>query len=213
MAGPAVARDFGPDALTVTAQCRSGKAQGGYALRAANGRLRAQGAYNQGQRTGSFFFWSADGARIAQLPFDADVLSGTLSLWYDGADAKPARKLQARYRGGERDGITRMWSVEGRLRGEFEYVDGALAAHRAWDESGAALPEADARDLALRERDETAAFVATLLATLTQHPPDCRPPPARLQAAGGVAPLAVAAPAAGTGAYDSLTQTRGGFPA
>jgi hypothetical protein len=185
--GPSLA---GSDALTPSTQCRHGKPQGGYTLRAADGRVRVQGAYNQGMRTGSFFFWSANGARTAQLPFDADVLSGTLSLWYDGGGTgAPARKLQAAYRSGKRDGITRLWLPDGRLQGEFDYQAGALAAQRAWDEAGAPLPEADARALALRERSETMAFVTRLLGMLAQHPPDCHPPPARLQAASTVAPL------------------------
>lgn len=189
-AGARTPATTGTEALTPSTQCRHGKPQGGYTLRAADGRVRVQGAYNQGVRTGSFFFWSTTGARTAQLPFDADVLSGTLSLWYDGAgNGAPARKLQAAYRSGKRDGITRLWLPDGRLQGEFDYQAGALAAQRAWDEAGALLPEADARALAERERSETTAFVTRLLGMLTQHPPDCHPPPARLQAASAVAPL------------------------
>jgi hypothetical protein len=180
----------GADALTPSTQCRNGKAQGGYTLRAADGRVRVQGAYNQGVRTGSFFFWSANGARTAQLPFDADLLSGTLSLWYDsGGNGAPARKLQAAYRSGKRDGVTRLWLPDGRLQGEFDYQAGVLAAPRAWDEAGAPLPEADARALAEREHSQTMAFVTRLLRMLTQHPPDCHAPAARLQAASPVAPL------------------------
>jgi hypothetical protein len=188
--GVAPPRIVGPSAgeagWTITGHCRHGRPQGVYAVRAADGRLRVQGAYNQGERTGSFFFWSSDGARIAQLPFDANLISGTLSLWYDGRGGEPLRKLEAAYRSGERDGATRLWSVDGRLIGEFEYAAGALRAAQAWSDDGAVLGEADARGLAERERAETATFLATLLATLSRHPPDCHPPPARLRAAAGV---------------------------
>jgi hypothetical protein len=146
--------------------------------------MRVQGAYNHGQRAGSFFFWSADGARIAQLPFDDDVLSGTLSLWYDGAGGEPLRKLEAAYRNGERDGPTRLWSADGQLRGEFDYAAGRLTGERAYDDEGAPLTDAQSRALAERERAETARFVDDLLATLRRHPPDCHPTPSRQRAAG-----------------------------
>jgi hypothetical protein len=186
------------DGWRISGQCRGGRAQGAYVLHAADGRMRVQGAYNHGQRAGSFFFWSADGARIAQLPFDDDVLSGTLSLWYDGAGGEPLRKLEAAYRNGERDGPTRLWSADGRLRGEFEYAGGRLSSQRAYDDAGTSLPDAQARALAERERAETGRFVEDLLATLRRHPPDCHPPPARLRAAAPIVPSTSPMPSGGT---------------
>jgi antitoxin component YwqK of YwqJK toxin-antitoxin module len=72
------------DALRAQGQCREGQLQGGYTLRTAQGHLRAQGAYNAGQRVGSFIFWNDTGARVAHIPFDADQVNGTVSLWYEG---------------------------------------------------------------------------------------------------------------------------------
>lgn len=186
------------DGWRISGQCRSGRAQGAYVVHAADGRMRVQGAYNHGQRAGSFFFWSADGTRIAQLPFDDDVLSGTLSLWYDGAGGEPLRKLEAAYRNGERDGPTRLWSADGRLRGEFEYAGGRLGSQRAYDDAGMPLPDEQARALAERERAETGRFVEDLLATLRRHPPDCHPPPARLRAAAPIVPSTSPMPSGGT---------------
>jgi hypothetical protein len=181
-AGVASASD---DAYRVTGQCREGHAQGGYALRSMDGTLRVQGAFNQGQRVGSFIFWTAAGARVAHLPFDNDVLAGTVSLWYAGvqAGAEPPRKLEAVYRQGARHGQTRSWYASGQRRGEFEYVDGELRSARAWTEAGAAYDEAAARGLAERDRAADADYIDTLLAVVRRHLPDCTPPPPQQRAA------------------------------
>jgi len=63
----------------ITGQCREGLPQGGYQVHGAEGRLRVQGAFSQGQRVGSFIFWASNGARIAHVPFDADLVNGTVS--------------------------------------------------------------------------------------------------------------------------------------
>ena len=167
------------DAWRVTGQCRDGQPQGGYALHGGDGQVRVQGAFNQGQRTGSFFFWSRTGARIAQLPFDADALSGTLSLWYESnaRGAEPARRLEAPYRNGRRDGLTRGWYQSGRLRAEVEYDAGVMVAARGWSETGEALEASAARMAAEREQADTERYVAALIATVRRHPPDCHPAP------------------------------------
>ena len=163
----------------VTGQCREGHAQGGYALRSADGRLRVQGAYSQGQRVGSFIFWSTVGVRIAHVPFDADVVSGTVSLWYAQArnGVEAPRKLEAAYRAGERNGLTRSWYPNGRLRAEYEYADGTLRAARAWSDAGVAYDEPRARSMAERDRAAEVEYLDTLLATVRRHQPDCAPPP------------------------------------
>jgi hypothetical protein len=168
--------------LVVTGQCREGVAQGGYALRAPDGRLRVQGAFTQGQRVGSFIFWSSTGVRIAHLPFDADALNGTVSLWYIDAPAgdDAPRKLEAGYRAGERHGLTRSWYPDGRRRAEFEYAGGALVSAYAWSPAGTAYDETEARALAERDRASDVEYLDALLATVRRHMPDCAPPPARL---------------------------------
>jgi hypothetical protein len=172
------------ETLRITGQCREGQPQGGYALRSSDGRLRVQGAFNQGHRVGSFIFWTSSGVRVAHLPFDADQLAGTVSLWYAEArgDAEPARKLEATYRAGERDGETRSWYPDGRLRAEYEYAAGALRGARAWDAAGAPLDEGRARALAERDRAADADYVDTLLAIVKRHLPDCAPPPVQQRA-------------------------------
>jgi hypothetical protein len=179
--GVAVASD---EAYRVTGQCRDGHAQGGYALRSMDGTLRVQGAFNQGQRVGSFIFWTSGGARIAHLPFENDVLAGTVSLWYADAPAgaEPPHKLEAVYRQGARHGQTRSWYASGQRRGEYEYVDGELRSARAWSEAGAAYEEAAARALAERDRTADADYIDTLLAIVRRHLPDCTPPPAQQRA-------------------------------
>jgi hypothetical protein len=181
-AGTTLASD---EAFRTTGQCRDGHAQGGYALHSPDGRLRVQGAFNQGQRVGSFIFWTAAGVRVAHLPFDADVLAGTVSLWYAEAPpgTEPPRKLEAVFRQGERHGQTRSWYASGKPRAEYEYADGRLRGARAWTESGAEYDDAAARALAERDRAADADYLDTLLAIVRHHLPDCTPPPPQQRAA------------------------------
>jgi len=184
-APPAAGAERPDPQFRISGQCREGAAQGGYTLHAADGRLRVQGAFNQGQRVSSFIFWSARGVRVAHLPFDADDLSGTVSLWYEAggrAVAEPPRKLTAVYRAGRRNGLTRSWYPGGRLRGEFEYRDDTLVSARAWSELGKPYDEARARDLAERERAADVEYLDTLLTLVRRHMPDCTPPPAQQHA-------------------------------
>jgi len=172
------------DALRAQGQCREGQLQGGYTLRTAQGHLRAQGAYNAGQRVGSFIFWNDTGARVAHIPFDADQVNGTVSLWYEGqGPAEGARRLEAAYRRGERDGATRAWYPSGRLRLTAEYADGALRSVRAWSENGAELAPEASRSLAEQERSDDAGYLDTLESLVRRHRPDCgAAPPAQLRA-------------------------------
>jgi len=188
-----IARADGPDTLRVVGQCRSGQPQGNYALRDADGHLRVQGAFSQGQRVGSFIFWSPDGARLAHLPFDADRLNGTLSLWHAGAtaDADAPRRVEAGYRAGRRHGTTRAWWPNGRLREAAEYSDGALESVRVWDEAGVAVDDAQARRDADAARAAEERDIEALLTTVRRHLPDCAPPPARQQAVAPGSPAAV----------------------
>jgi hypothetical protein len=172
------------DALRAKGQCREGQIQGGYTLRSAQGQLRVQGAYNFGQRVGSFIFWNSMGARIAHIPFDADMVSGTVSLWYDAnRRSEGSRRLEAAYRRGERHGSTRAWYADGRPRLEAEYADGALQSVRAWSDDGSELAPGPARAVAAEERAADADYIDDLIALVRRHPPDCRvAPPARLRA-------------------------------
>jgi hypothetical protein len=182
-AGAAAAR-APDDALRAEGQCREGQMQGGYALRSTQGRLRAQGAYNLGQRVGSFIFWNDAGGRIAHVPFDADLVNGTLSLWYDAVSGEEgAHRLEAAYRRGERHGASRAWYPSGQLRLEAEYTDGVLQSARAWTDTGKAYAPEEARTAADEERETDAQFVDALVALVRRHPPDCSaPPPAQLRA-------------------------------
>jgi hypothetical protein len=191
----AAARADGSDVLRVVGQCRDGRPQGNYALRDADGRLRVQGAFSHGQRVGSFIFWSPQGGRIAHLPFDADRLNGTLSLWHVGAaaDDDAARRVEAGYRAGLRHGSTRAWWPNGRLREAAEYADGALASVQAWSEEGAVVTDVQARADADAARAAEERDIDALLATVRRHLPDCSPPSTRHQAARPAAePIALA---------------------
>lgn len=169
--------------LTVEGSCRDGAPHGAYELRGARGQVRVVGAFNRGRRTGSFLFWSDAGARIAQVPYEDDVLSGTLAAWYTDPDrtrdAQP--RFEAAYAHGRLSGDTRSWYANGRFRAEFRYDDGALIAARAFGESGRPLADANARAMARRDRDADAAFLASLEAIVRSNLPRCDPASDRLE--------------------------------
>lgn len=161
--------------LQVHAACRDGAAHGAYELRAADGQLRVAGAFNRGKRTGSFIFWSSGGVRVAHIPYDEDQVSGTLSLWflqtYPRGD--PAPKLQAAFAAGHRNGESRSWYPNGQPRAIYRYEMDVLAEVQAWSAVGAPLSESDARELALRDRDEDEKYYASLDAIVVAHRPVC----------------------------------------
>ena len=169
IAGACVAQPYNADG-----NCRDGLPHGNYELRDTKGKLRALGAFNRGKRTGSFIFWSSEGTRIAHLPFDDDVLSGTLATWYSANPGRePQRKLEAAYAHGKLNGDKRSWYQDGRLRAEYRYEKGELRDASATTPTGQALGEPDARSLAVRDAAADDAFVASLLALVAANPPRC----------------------------------------
>jgi len=175
LAGTALGVCAAPGSWSVEGACRDGLPHGSYELRGADGTLRATGAFNKGARTGSFLFWNARGARTAQLPFDDDVLSGTVALWYAPKDAgsDPPPKLEAAYARGARHGATRAWQPNGRMRLELQYDHGELIDALAYGPAGAPLSDAEARALAARDSAADTKIVATLEALVRDHPPSC----------------------------------------
>jgi hypothetical protein len=159
---------------TVQGHCRDGLPQGNYELRDAKGTLRVMGAFNRGKRTGSFIFWSSEGVRIAHLPFDDDVLSGTVATWYAMKSApEPRRKLEAAYSHGQLNGAKRSWYPNGRARAVYRYDKGELREASATDPDGKPLGAAEARSLAQRDAAADSAFIASLLAIVAANPPRC----------------------------------------
>jgi antitoxin component YwqK of YwqJK toxin-antitoxin module len=168
-AGASVGQPYSADG-----HCREGVPHGNYELRDANGNLRAIGAFNRGKRTGSFIFWSSEGGRIAHLPFDEDVLSGTLATWYTGKSPKdPQRKVEAAYANGKLNGSKRSWYPNGNVRAEYRYEKGELREASATDPMGKALDAAEARALARQDATADSAFIASLLAIVAANPPRC----------------------------------------
>lgn len=169
--------------MTVEGSCRDGQPHGAYELKGPKGEVRAVGAFARGQRTGSFLFWSSTGARLAQLPFDEDQLSGTLALWYPPArpGGEATRKLEAVYARGRLAGLKRSWYPDGRARAEFRYDDGVLVAARAYTPKGAPLPDAEARAMAARDLASDDEYYATLDATVRANLPRCEPASDRLE--------------------------------
>ena len=162
-------------AMQAQGSCRDGLPHGAYELHGPSGQLRVAGAFSRGQRTGSFLFWSSSGARLAQLPFEAGELSGTLALWYmpgpGGAAARP--KLEAVYARGRLAGLKRSWFPNGALRAELAYDNGVLTGARAFDEAGRAMREQDARALATRDEAADRDYLASLDDIVRQNLPRC----------------------------------------
>jgi hypothetical protein len=176
----AAAQDF-----IVDGSCRDGRPHGAYELKGKGGEVRVVGAFNRGKRTGSFLFWSSAGARIAQLPYDDDLLNGMLAAWHAPArrGEEPRQKLEAAYVQGRLSGIKRSWFDTGRDRAEFRYEDGRLVAARAFAAGGQPLPETEARALAARDAETDRRLVESLEAMVRANLPRCEPASDRLERA------------------------------
>ena len=161
--------------LIVQGSCRDGLPHGAWQLEAADGKLRALGAFNRGKRTGSFIFWNASGVRIAHLPYEEDAKNGTLALWYQtavhGRDAQ--QRVEAVYSHGQLNGFMRIWHPDGRVRGEYAYAAGQLALARGWDSRGRELAEAQAKRQAEKDVAVHEAYYQSLETMVAQHLPDC----------------------------------------
>ncbi|HVF63216.1 MAG TPA: hypothetical protein VNE58_04405 [Casimicrobiaceae bacterium] len=161
--------------LSVQGACRDGVAHGAWQLAADGGRLRALGAFNRGQSTGSFIFWNAAGVRIAHLPYEEGQRNGTLALWYQtasrGRDAQ--QRLEAVYSGGKLNGFMRIWYPDSRVRGEYAFAAGQLIAAKGWDVRGRELSEAQAKAQAEKDVLAHEAYYATLEGMVSRHLPVC----------------------------------------
>ena len=162
--------------LVASGGCRDGVPNGTYELRNADGRMRVIGAFAKGRRTGTFLFWTAAGDRVAVIPYENDIKTGTVALWHAPAfqRGEPRRKLESAYSDGVRNGATRSWYVDGKPRAEYRYERGELAAAEAWGKSGERLPESAARRLAEQDRASDAGVYAAFEQTIAQHLPNCR---------------------------------------
>lgn len=162
-------------AWIVDGACRDGQPHGRYELRNGNGTLRVAGAFNLGKRTGSFIFWTTDGARVAHIPYDEDVRNGTLATWYEvrKASPDPPRRFESMWRHGARDGLTRTWYVDGHHRSETEYERGRQVASVGWTDAGTRLTEPAARELAARDAAVADAYYLELETLVRNHLPRC----------------------------------------
>lgn len=155
--------------------CRDNVPNGAYELLMADGRLRAVGAFAQGRKTGTFVFWTGDGARIAVIPYNEDVWSGTVALWYtisgNGRELRP--KSEAPYVDGKLQGVKRSWYRSGMPSVEARYEHGTLVEAKAWTEGGSPLGDAEARAQAARVLAADEAHYAALDALVREHRPPC----------------------------------------
>lgn len=161
--------------LEVIGACRDGVPNGNYELRMPNGRLRVVGAFGHGRKTGTFIFWTSGGARVAVIPYDDDVRSGTVASWYvtPGAGIENGRKLEAPYVADRLHGVVRSWHPNGALRAEYRYEQGVLIDAHAWTKDSEALPKRDAMSRAVRDAEANQRFIDALTALVQDHPPHC----------------------------------------
>lgn len=161
-------------AWIVDGNCRDGRSQGPYQLRSGDGQLRVAGAFNEGQRTGSFIFWTADGVRAAHVPYDNGVRNGTLAMWYAGPPGRePPRRFESVWHHGSRDGQTRSWYADGQRRSETDYARGRIVGTIGWSDAGAPLTDAAAREMAQHDAAVADAMYAKLDALVRDHLPRC----------------------------------------
>ena len=141
----------------------------------ADGRLRIAGAFAQGKKTGTFIFWTPGGARLAVIPYDEDVKTGTVALWYvaSAEDTERSRKLEAPYVDDRLHGVRRSWYANGTLSTELHYEHGVLTEVRAWSDTNTPLPDNTARAIAMRDVEIEAQAYATLEAIVRDNLPRC----------------------------------------
>lgn len=165
----------GEPSLVAAGNCRAGGPNGAYELRMADGRVRVQGAFHDGKRTGTFIFWNANGARLAVVPYDNDVRSGTIALWQ--SRGKPMtegqRVLEAPVVAGQAHGLRRSWYATGHLRSEATFDRGTLIDARVLSESGRPLPTVEARRTTLDDARAEETVIAALERMVAGHLPRC----------------------------------------
>lgn len=163
------------DAFVLDARCREGRPQGAYRLSDASGQLRVTGAFDEGVRTSSFLFWRKNGVRAAQVPYDDNGhVNGTLATWYDAAPGhEPTMRFESEVRSGVRQGETRSWYADGRLRTRADYDAGRIVAAEAWDARGEPLGRDAALALALRDARDAEAEATRHDALIRDHLPRC----------------------------------------
>lgn len=165
----------GAQALVPEGRCRDGQPNGAYTLHSTTGTLRVAGALAKGRLTGTFVFWAENGARLAVIPYEDGIKSGTVATWYPhvGPRGESRRKLEAPYVDNVLHGTVRAWHAGGRMRGEYRYERGELTEAVAWSEAGARIGEAEARRTALADRLAAEKSYANLEREVTDNLPLC----------------------------------------
>lgn len=175
LAAALVASGSAAQSLVASGACRDGVPNGMYELRTTSGALRVAGAFAMDRRTGTFVFWTAAGARIAVIPYDESVRSGTVALWHVDAHAakEASHRLEAPYVAGLRHGTSRAWHYNGEPRGEYVYVHGRLVEARGWTKAGVALNEAQAAVQAASDFARDEELLGSLERMVAAHKPHC----------------------------------------
>jgi hypothetical protein len=120
-----------------------GVREGPYRARYPGGRLKAEGGFAAGRKTGPWTYWYGNGlaggrgqAREAG-EYDDGMERGRWTRWYAGGSVREAGD----YRGGRRHGRWAFWSEIGIKEREGEYRDGQpVGVWQRWTPQGVACP-------------------------------------------------------------------------
>ncbi len=164
---------YAAEKLLARVACRDGAPNGAYELRSQDGRLRVVGAFAQGHKTGTFIFWTDNGARSAVIPYERDARTGTVALWYTAGGRETAKMLEAPFSDNAMNGVLRSFHANGAPRTEARFEQGVLMAVAAWDARGKPLPEAQARQTAARDLEASARLIAGFETLIERNLPHC----------------------------------------
>jgi antitoxin component YwqK of YwqJK toxin-antitoxin module len=161
------------ETLVAHVACRDGAPNGAYELRSHDGRLRAVGAFAQGHKTGTFIFWTDNGARSAVIPYDHDARTGTVALWYTAGGREIAKRLEAPFSDNAVNGVLRSFHANGARMIEARFEQGALTTVAAWDARGKPLAQTQARQTAARDLEANTGLIAGFEALIERNLPHC----------------------------------------
>lgn len=82
-----------------------------------DGQKKLEGAFKDGQRTGQWQYWYADGKLWSQGVYKKGIENGLKTIWHPNGQKYYEGKLKM----GERVGIWKFWDKEGNLIKEIDY--------------------------------------------------------------------------------------------
>ncbi len=82
-----------------------------------NGQKKMEGAFKDGERTGQWSYWYADGKLWSQAVYKVGIENGLSSVWHNNGQ----KYYEGNLKMGERIGLWKFWDEEGALIKEIDY--------------------------------------------------------------------------------------------